>query len=1605
MVGNIFEADVNEAAEFVVAIGASAGGIDALRPLVAGLERNDATIFIVAVHLSPQHISILADLLACEACLPIVSAEDKLPLAPNRIYVIPPNRQARVEGGALHLHVPESGLKPVPSVDLLFESVAREFGPRSVGVILSGMGSDGTIGAEAIKAAGGMVLVQEPGDAAKGDMPESVLRAGAADLVLNASDIARRLNTLGQGPGLPDLGVDEENEQAFQTILDMVFKATQVDVTQYKEATLRRQIEKRYRTLDLSSIDAYLTHVLSNEEELTILQQSFLISVTAFFRDPDTFQVLEKLLQNLVAEKKDGDAVRVWVPGCATGEEAYSIAMLLMEILGSRLRDMDVRVFATDISPSAMEFARAGLYPPSAVAQLKPGWRERYFIPDGASFKVDKAVRELCIFSVHDVIRHPPFIHMDLVSCRNLLIYFKPAMQEALFNNFHYALNPGGLLLLGKSESAGPASALFDVLDSRNKLFRRKPAPTVRPLRFDTRAPIFAPLRAASRVPAEPSLSLVGQARDALQSHYAPPAILVSPSFEILHFFGNAKRFLTIPEGSADFSVIGLCVPELRAELKTLCYRIGQEESSSLSGAASIVELPDGPALVRLVLHKVPVARERSEFALLICFEEVPQEKEALADGAAFPPGSGPAEEEVARLRRELAETREHLQALIEQLEASNEELQSMNEELQSSSEELQSSNEELQSSNEELSTLNDEMRIKSLELVDLNTTLSNIQDSIHMALIVVDQNGRVTRYNALAVRIFGLMRGDIGQHLSTIPCHLDLPDLRELIEGIIAGGQPVIRRTAQGGQHYLMQITPYVNEGGQHTGAVLIFTDISELQQAEEALSKTRDQANLLAMLLDTSSQPFGLSYPDGRLGMCNGAFCELIGYSREELEAMDWSQVLTPPEWMETERLVLRQLHETGVPARYRKEFLRKDGTRVPVELFVHLGREHNGMPVHYYAFITDISERLQFEAQSRRWAQIFESAEFGMAMSRVSDSVILAVNPAFARQRGFTPEELVGKTVAEVYAPEERAAVISRVADLTASGHGVFESVHITKDGRRFPVLMDITVIRDQQGRPDVRVAYALDITERKKAEAALRESEERFRTVVETAPEGIFIQVAGKFAYVNAMALGLFGAQDPQQLVGTSVLESFHPDCRDNVKERIKRLNQDRQSVPALVEQILRLDGRAVDVEVSAVPFTYQGESGALVFVRDFTARLIAEKALLDAKDTAEAASRAKDEFLANMSHEIRTPMNGILGMGQLLRYTELTGEQAEYLDSIEVSSANLLAIITDILDLSKIEAGKMSPEDQCFYFRTAVQDAVSIQSSRIRQKNLQLEVLIDPAVPDGLCGDVLRYKQILINLLGNAIKFTERGNITITATAAEEKDDQVVVTLSVRDTGIGIAQGAFSRIFNPFEQADNSMTRKYGGTGLGLTICKRMAEILGGGMRVQSVLGSGSEFSVVVPFRRLTVLEPGAKSRFFSRPVEWKDQALHILVAEDNVVNQLYVVQLLKNMGHDVQCASDGLEAVNLWKAGEFDCILMDVQMPVMSGDEALKEIRGAALKHVPVIAMTAYALPGDRERFLSTGFDGYLAKPMLVPELVEVLQAVAGAGGVRMGSN
>ncbi len=465
---------------YVVGIGASAGGLEALRPFVANLPTSANLCFVVAQHLSPQHRSMMVELLSRETKIPVVGINNGVSIRANTIYIAPPNCDVFYRSGKLVLRAPLESIGPKPSIDHFFSSLASGLGPRAIAIVLSGTGSDGANGLRAVKAQGGITFAQEPSSAKYESMPRAAMTIGGADLILPPTEIAGKLTVIAQGHSL-NLGLAEKTDDGgntFQTIIRHIRRQTGIDFSKYKEATLRRQIARRMSALQVGTLKDYIAYIEHHREEIEILTKNFLISVTSFFRDKEAFNALGKLLDKVVKEKRSGDTLRIWVPGCATGEEAYTIALMLASKARQRLSSLRVQIFGTDIDGVATAQARRGEYAESTVINLQGNLLHNYFANNGRLYRIDKTIRDMVVFSRHDVAQDPPFKNMDLISCRNLLIYFKPGLQEQLFKLFHYALRPGGHLFLGKSESLGACKSLYTPVESRHKLFRRRDVAT-----------------------------------------------------------------------------------------------------------------------------------------------------------------------------------------------------------------------------------------------------------------------------------------------------------------------------------------------------------------------------------------------------------------------------------------------------------------------------------------------------------------------------------------------------------------------------------------------------------------------------------------------------------------------------------------------------------------------------------------------------------------------------------------------------------------------------------------------------------------------------------------------------------------------------------------------------------------------------------------------------------------------------------------------------------------------------------------------------------------------------------------------------------------------
>jgi two-component system CheB/CheR fusion protein len=831
----------------IVGLGASAGGLEVLVQFLENVPAASGLAYIVVQHLDPTHKAMLVELLQRATAMPVCEAVDGLRVAPNTVYVIPPNSELTVAGGTLHLARPVEARGLRLPIDVLFSSLAREYGDQSIGVVLSGMGSDGTLGLQAIRTQGGLTLVQQPESAQFDSMPRSAIAAGCADIVALAAAMPERILAVAAGRGTrpaPPTGTEPVGTSSIDSILNLLRDRSKHDLSLYKISTLRRRMARRMGVHGLASLAEYEDLLRQNPQELDLLFNELLIGVTSFFRDPTVWKELKStVLADLLAQRTTQPRLRAWVVGCSTGEEAYTLAMLFQEALDAlpAPADVSLQIFASDLSADAIAVARRGHYPAQIAADLTPERLKRFFVVEGQGFLIDKRLREMVLFAQHDVILDPPFTRLDILSCRNLIIYFTAELQRRLLPLFHYCLRPRGVLVLGGSETVGRWQTLFKLLDSKSRIYRREDGEG-RAVAID-----FPAHRAASRSIAQETPLLQTPAQRAnLQSladqmllqEFSPPAVLVNSGGDIIYINGRTGRYLEPAAGKANWNVHVMLRPEIRAQVVS-AMRLALQEAKpvDLSGLRLEGESP-GLLAVTVRLLREPKALDG---LILIAFRDAPP---SPAGGARRRRPRGPAgpalDDEVARLRQEILALRQEMVASQEELQATNEELQSTNEELQSANEELTTSKEESQSMNEELQTINNELQSKLDELALAQSDMQNLLNSTDIATLFLDNDLHVRRFTEKITRIIHLRDTDIGRPLSDLASTLIYPqmsaDARETLR-TLAYCEKQIATTDK--HWFSVRIMPYRTLANVIQGAVITFVDITAAKELESRLRK----------------------------------------------------------------------------------------------------------------------------------------------------------------------------------------------------------------------------------------------------------------------------------------------------------------------------------------------------------------------------------------------------------------------------------------------------------------------------------------------------------------------------------------------------------------------------------------------------------------------------------------------------------------------------------------------------------------------------------------------------------------------------------------------
>lgn len=863
----------------IVGIGASAGGLEAFTRLLKALPVDTGMAFVIVQHLSPTHESALPQILSRATGMPVSDASNDSRIERDHVYVIPPDRNMELKGEQLTLsqRAPRGVQHPI---DLFLRSLANNQRERAIGVVLSGTGSDGTIGLEEIKAMGGITFVQDE-TSQFDEMPRNAVASGCVDFQLPPEGIASELVRIAAHPfvaGTPTMQQGEfldprasPDKASLLPILSILQTVSGTDFTSYKVNTLARRITRRMILLKLDGIDAYAAFLRENRPEVEALYRDILINVTSFFRDPELFELLKtKVVPALIRDRSEHEPLRVWVLGCSTGEEAFSVAMSCTEAMETTPGIIPAQIFATDINAASIEHARAGTYTRERLGDVSPERQRKFFVDNNGGYRVAKSIRDMCVFAQHNVMTDPPFSRMDLISCRNLLIYMEAGLQKQIIPLLHYALRPGGYLVLGSSETVGDARDLFDSTEAKARIYARKSGPGKRlaafPLKRDESRETRAP--AGDRMPGRrpgvgsgslrstPIAPVQGEIDRLLLARFAPAGVVVNAELEILQFRGKTDPFLVPAQGQATFSLLKMARQDLLAPLLALTRR-AKLELGAVRHEGLRVRSGDGLRVIDLEIVPIP-GHAPGEAAFIVLFEEIGRQgRNGPAIAADSAPtlepeaGRSPSELVIVGLERELATTRESLQALLEQQETVNEELQSVNEEAQSANEELQSINEELetskeeiQSSNEELSTVNDELNSRNVETSQLNSDLTNLINSVQIAVVIVGRDLRIRRFSPLAESLLNIMPSDVGRPVTNVRMNLDLPDLHTLLLEAIEAAD-VREREVQdhAGHWYILRVRPTTVAGGKVDGAVLLLIEIDRLKKAEQAIAFARDQ------------------------------------------------------------------------------------------------------------------------------------------------------------------------------------------------------------------------------------------------------------------------------------------------------------------------------------------------------------------------------------------------------------------------------------------------------------------------------------------------------------------------------------------------------------------------------------------------------------------------------------------------------------------------------------------------------------------------------------------------------------------------------------------
>lgn len=1322
----------------VVGIGASAGGLEAFKKLINAIPKKSGMAYILVQHLHPDYESALPEILQRESPIPVMEITDQLHVEPDIIYVIPPNKFLTASDGILRLDARVDSRKSL-SIDLFFSSLAEVHGSHSIGVLLSGTGTDGTNGLEDIKNRGGITIAQSSDTAAYGNMPQNAIDAGIVDFVLPPQEIVAKLLELQDKYQYLDAeaqpGGGNINEDGFRRVLDLVRVRVGVDFNFYKQTTIRRRIVRRMEILKITKIHEY-HHFLKNDiQEMNLLFQDLLIQVTSFFRDPETYDVLKtKVFPEIINNKADDNSLRIWIPGCATGQEAYSVAICLSEFLDLRGITAKVKIFGTDISEKSIAKARTGIYSNAEIEGISANVLNQFFTKTNDHYQVKKPIRDMCIFAVHNFLADPPFAKMNLISCRNVLIYFEPFLQKKALNVFHYALLEKGFLMLGKSESVGVVPELFSDFEKKNKLFTRKHAAS-RPMTVVSRRneAVMENKTSSLGTKEEKTDDYQKSADSILLSNHTPAGVIVNDQFDILQFRGITGDYLEAPPGKATFNILKMAREGLGFEIRNAFQKA---KSSGESFIRHGLPLQKGKRLISVEV--IPLLDTVDLYYLVLFRDEishgpVPGETDEEFDlkrGTQKRNKKNEKDIRIDQLEKELAQARKDMLKITEEQEAANEELQSSNEELLSGSEELQSLNEELETSKEELQSTNEELVTINQELYDRIDQLDQARkfsDSIiailHEPLLVLNRYFQIQRVNKAFYESFNLTaEASLGNVLFDLQNQgWDIPELRNALETIRVEDQGIIELEVQhalptiGMRDIIFNIQVIKKEASESL-ILLAMDDVTERKSAEKMKLMAKNMEQNMEMLnnLYMSSPAFVCTYvgPYHMYDLVNPAYQKLFG--RRILTGKTVVEAL--PELKDQGFVeLLDNVYKTGEPyvATEKRAWLAFDEGLQPAERYFNFS----------YQPMYDIEK------------QITGVLCFGY---EVTEEVM-------AKKKGEANLRLILDSLPQL--------------TFTASSEG---KIHFfNKSALEYAAITSESATTKKGWESIIHFADLESIVTL--ARACLKTGEDFYKEI--------------------RLKRGSDGSYRWHLMRATRIKD----DQEDNVTSWV---------------------GMATDIH---------------------------EQKMKEQK---------KDEFINIASHEMKTPLAATKGYLQLLEMSLAPNtETAHFVFKALASTNRLNHLINELLELGKTQNGDLQYNISVFDFNTLLSETIE----DLQKASPDYEITKKGLIASEVKGDKDRFQQVLINLVGNAIKYSpHKKKLEITI---KEKSGSLI--FSVKDHGIGIAKENLENIFKKyFRVADHPI--QFQGMGIGLFISNEFIRRHGGKMWVESELGKGSTFYFSVP---------------------------------------------------------------------------------------------------------------------------------------------------------